>query len=487
MKFDNIQKALSKIKSAKTTLSLNQMWLGSVPEEVGELQNLSRLDLSYNDLKELPDFVYSLTKLRHLKLKGNKINFLSEQISQLTKLKTLDLEGTVITALPESIGSLSNLEELIVESGALTKVPDSLGSLTKLKVLDLGRNPVKRIPESIGQCTQLERLNLTYTQLESLPSSLGQLQNLEQLSLLYTNLTSIPDCLGDLTCLTGFGIAGMEKCVSFPSDFSKLTRLKNFILKDCKLDKIPQGIYTFSSLDFLRIEGCGLTAIPEDVLNLSDLKGLYVGFNKINTIPEFLSQKEWLTLDLSGNNITASSFPDNFEQMKIHNLYLYSTPLSDLKKEPDGFTKPDMTKIAGIGFKIQKKRPDTFVIDLEKSLKEEGSDLNSLKTEVLNKINQPLIKWGGTSNQITEISDWQCLSLKTLIDKKLSKLKTIAKRSFQEFYGDDKKRILMDVQSLELPQFDSEWEITINNKDMTGPLVILKMNGWNVSEETLVG
>ena len=104
-----------------------------------------------------------------------KINQLPENIGQLSELTTLYLEKHDLTELPESFTSLSSLANLYISNNWLITLPENFGSLISLITLDLGYNQLESIPESIGGLEKLEYLFLFNNQLASLPETICNL------------------------------------------------------------------------------------------------------------------------------------------------------------------------------------------------------------------------------------------------------------------------------------------------------------------------
>ena len=104
-----------------------------------------------------------------------QINQLPDNIGQLSELTTLYLEKHDLTELPESFASLSSLSNFYISNNWLTSLPGNFGNLTSLSILDLGYNQLESIPESIGGLENLEYLFLFNNQLTSLPETICNL------------------------------------------------------------------------------------------------------------------------------------------------------------------------------------------------------------------------------------------------------------------------------------------------------------------------
>ena len=135
---------------------------GPVPPELGNLANLTRLDLGHNFLSgPVPTELGSLADLESLHLAGN------------------DLTGPI----PAELGELASLTGLWLYSNSLTgPVPTELGSLTDLELLHLGGNDLTGpIPTELGELASLTRLYLSYNDLTGpIPESFLDLEALER-------------------------------------------------------------------------------------------------------------------------------------------------------------------------------------------------------------------------------------------------------------------------------------------------------------------
>ena len=158
------------------TLNLgNNQLAGTIPTELGELTDLTRLHLTINSLTgTIPTELGELTVLYSLNLFDN------------------ELEGPI----PTELGELTDLYSLILLYNYLTgPIPTELGELTALTTLTLSGNELEGpIPTELGEMTDLSSLYLQENQLTGpIPSELGELSALTILFLQeYNNLSYLP-------------------------------------------------------------------------------------------------------------------------------------------------------------------------------------------------------------------------------------------------------------------------------------------------------
>jgi len=125
--------------------------------------------VSFSSIKYLDLFLSSVNNLT-----GNerKILKIPNSIGLLTELKRLDLNHNNIIEIPASIGSLSSLENLNLSYNKIFEISDSICSLFSLKSLDLSHNNIQKIPESIKNLRSLVELNLEKNHIKIIPQSL---------------------------------------------------------------------------------------------------------------------------------------------------------------------------------------------------------------------------------------------------------------------------------------------------------------------------
>lgn len=84
-----------------------------LPPEIGCLNNLEDLDLSFNKMKSLPTEISYLSALISLKVANNKLVELPSGLSSLQRLENLDLSNNRLTSLGSlELVSMHNLQSL---------------------------------------------------------------------------------------------------------------------------------------------------------------------------------------------------------------------------------------------------------------------------------------------------------------------------------------------------------------------------------------
>ncbi|CAK9171189.1 unnamed protein product [Ilex paraguariensis] len=99
-----------------TKLSVCHFSIRYLPPEIGCLNNLEYLDLSFNKMRSLPSEVTHLNALKLLKVANNKLVELPSALSSLQKLESLDLSNNKLTSLGSlELGSMHNLQRLYLQ------------------------------------------------------------------------------------------------------------------------------------------------------------------------------------------------------------------------------------------------------------------------------------------------------------------------------------------------------------------------------------
>jgi hypothetical protein len=199
-----------------------------------------------------------------------QINQLPDNIGQLSELTTLYLEKHDLTELPESFASLSSLSNFYISNNWLTSLPENFGNLTSLIILDLGYNQIASIPESIGNLESLEYLFLFNNQLASLPDTICNL-NLDWDGISPANYPYFA-CGGNFLCDTEL----IPDCVENSANF-EISMEQNYYSflqddpQDCE-DECPNlgdlnGDGEYNVLDIVNLANCVLEQNCADLEN----------------------------------------------------------------------------------------------------------------------------------------------------------------------------------------------------------------------------
>ena len=288
---------------------------GSIPPELGNLDNLHSLSLSYNQLSgSIPSQLGNLDNLGVLWLDGNQLSgSIPSQLGNLANLYSLWLSGNQLSgSIPSQLGNLDNLERLSLDGNQLSgSIPSQLGNLDNLERLSLDGNQLSgSIPSQLGNLDNLEYLGLSSNQLSgSIPSQLGNLANLEYLGLSSNQLSgSIPSQLGNLANLRTLYLGGNQLSGSIPPELGNLDNLERLSLSNNQLSgEIPPWLGNLTKLEWLRLDGNEFTGqIPNGLSRLSNVTFLVLSGNQLTgQIPSWLGNMTSLErLDLSDNRLS---------------------------------------------------------------------------------------------------------------------------------------------------------------------------------------
>ena len=178
---------------------------GSIPPEIGNLNNLTELDLSDNDLTgSIPSEIGNLSNLTKVYLYDNNLTgSIPSEIGNLTNLTDLISSNNDHTgSIPPEIWNLTNLNTLALsENQLMGEIPLEIGNLTNLTHIDLGNNQLTgEIPLEIANMTNLTGLDISTNQLTGeIPETICDLNLDWSWSSIHTNqfCPPYPSCIED--------------------------------------------------------------------------------------------------------------------------------------------------------------------------------------------------------------------------------------------------------------------------------------------------
>ncbi|CAM5087928.1 unnamed protein product [Natator depressus] len=310
----------------------NSLKNSGVPDDIFQLDDLSVLDLSYNQLTECPRELENAKNMLVLNLGHNSIDNIPNQLFiNLTDLLYLDLSENTLESLPPQMRRLVHLQTLILNNNPLlhaqlrqlpamtalqtlhlrntqrtqSNLPTSLEGLTNLTDVDLACNELSRVPECLYTLSSLRRLNLSSNQISELSLCIDQWTQLETLNLSRNQLTSLPSAICKLTKLKKLYLNSNKLDFDgIPSGIGKLTSLEEFMAANNNLELIPESLCRCTKLKKLVLNKNRLVTLPETIHFLTDVEILDVRENPSLVMPPKPVDKtsEWYNIDFSLQN-----------------------------------------------------------------------------------------------------------------------------------------------------------------------------------------
>ena len=203
---------------------------GRAPAELGQLDRLRLVDLSYNWLRgPIPPDLTDIETLEEIYLESNLLEGpIPRELGALSALTDLYLwDNRLEGSIPPELGDLSALEDLRISYNRLTgRIPPELGKLSRVVVIWMDNNELEgEIPPELGNLSSILTFYLGFNRLSGeIPPELGNLPNVWALALDYNDLTGpIPVELGNLTTLEGeLNLIGNRLSGSIPAELSRL-------------------------------------------------------------------------------------------------------------------------------------------------------------------------------------------------------------------------------------------------------------------------
>ncbi|KAK4804961.1 hypothetical protein SAY86_004778 [Trapa natans] len=250
--------------------------LGSIPQELGQVEHLASLDLSGNLLNgSLPESLFNNSSLQFLSLSNNVISGqLSGAIAGgLKSLRSLNLSDNAFSGeIPEAIASLQNLTVVSLRNNYFSgNVP---GGLASVEVLDLSSNILNgSLPANFGGGA-LRYLNLSYNKISGpIPAEFGaHIPRIATIDLSFNNLSgAVPESLNRLDQKTGFLAGNPDLCgkplkilCSIPSTLSTPPNISSTSPAIAVIPKPVDGGSTTSESEPSKSSTRGTTSGPPD-------------------------------------------------------------------------------------------------------------------------------------------------------------------------------------------------------------------------------
>ncbi|WVZ68879.1 hypothetical protein U9M48_017760 [Paspalum notatum var. saurae] len=296
---------------------------GPFPDAVGDLTNLTYLDLDHNSISgAFPTALYRCASLQYIDLSYNNLTGeLPPDIggSLGKNLTTLILNDNKFSgAIPADLGSMRNLQTLWLANNPFDagQLPATFKNLTNLVSLWAEQcNLVGDFPSSVLEMSELEMLVLSSNALTgSIPPSVWSLKKLQTLYLYGNNFTGevvVDDIAANNKSLMYIDISDNYKLTgSIPEAFGLLDKLDTLsIFGNNFSGEVPAFVAQLPSLRVLRLTNNRFTGtIPAELGKNSNLGFVEFDYNEFTgAIPEGLcSRGHFQYLTANSNNFNGS-------------------------------------------------------------------------------------------------------------------------------------------------------------------------------------
>ncbi|GJN19400.1 hypothetical protein PR202_gb06677 [Eleusine coracana subsp. coracana] len=367
-----------------TTLSFHNFHIAHpIPASICSLNDLSHLDLSYNNLTgDFPTALYNCSALQFLDLSNNEfsgalpadidklspgtmehLNLSSNGftgkvpsgIAEFPKLKSLVLDTNSFNGSypATAISNLVSLETLTLASNPFMPgpVPEEFSKLTKLKTLWLsGMNLTGVIPDSLSALTELTLLDLSQNKLHGeIP---GWVWNHQKLQCLYLFANNFIGGIGpsiNATNMIELDLSTNSLTEPIPDAIGNMTNLKLLFLYFNKIaGPIPASVGQLPNLRDLRLFNNKLKGpLPPELGKHSPLGNLEVSHNMLSgTVPDTLCSNKKLYDLVLFNNSFSGEFPASLGECDtLDNIMLYNNHFTGVFPERVWWAFPKLTNV----------------------------------------------------------------------------------------------------------------------------------------------
>ncbi|ETE60832.1 Leucine-rich repeat and calponin-likey domain-containing protein 3, partial [Ophiophagus hannah] len=156
---------------------LSRNRLSELPQEACLFVSLESLNLYQNCIRYIPEAILNLQSLTFLNISRNQLSTLPVHLCNLP-LKVLIASNNKLVSIPEEIGQLRHLMELI-------------GNLNSLRDLNIRRNHLVHLPEELAELP-LIRLDFSCNKITTIPVCYRNLRHLQTITLDNNPLQSPP-------------------------------------------------------------------------------------------------------------------------------------------------------------------------------------------------------------------------------------------------------------------------------------------------------
>ncbi|KPP72616.1 leucine-rich repeat-containing protein 2-like, partial [Scleropages formosus] len=135
--------------------------LSSIPPELGDCENLEKLELISNlDLGELPFELSNLKKLTYLDISANRFHSVPICVLRMSSLQWLDISNNLLSDLPQDIDRLQELTSLFLHKNKITYLPMALADISSLKMVVVSGDQIVCLPSRLCEDPAIKFIRL---------------------------------------------------------------------------------------------------------------------------------------------------------------------------------------------------------------------------------------------------------------------------------------------------------------------------------------
>ena len=364
-----------------THLSLKNCGLTKLPYCIGDLRDLTRIDLQGNDIQSPPDEiirrgVHAMVRYMRavdgawwtkvLDISGQRFENVPVEICDVDSLTSLKMHSQYFTDIPLEIGRLSALTHLDLQHCHLVEMPETVGQCYNLRELILNNNKLVTMPAGLGSCTALTSLRLHENLLEELPTTIGACTLLQDLRLFNNNLLHLPLEVGNMCYLPALrvssnqlgeltiGVGGLDACC-------------DFLAAENYLESLPSQIGLLTNITRLRVTNNRITALPSEIGNLCNMTELGVSDNQLRELPALGHLTALRNLEVANNPLTVP--PDTVIRKGTFAIVNYLRVLYEARGAPAEIVARGLPTVEAFHEAMQQGR-DSSVLSLRARLLE---------------------------------------------------------------------------------------------------------------------
>uniref|UniRef100_A0A7N8XRL4 protein-serine/threonine phosphatase n=1 Tax=Mastacembelus armatus TaxID=205130 RepID=A0A7N8XRL4_9TELE len=321
-----------------------------VPDEPDLLRHVTQLDVRDNRLMDLDTSVFPRLEVLHcerncitrLKAKGCLLKGIyasNNELQQLdvnpvpSNLNYMDISRNHMESVPDWLCEAKKLEVLDVSHNLITELPARLLCSNSLRKLSAGHNQLHKLPERVER-PLLEVLDVQHNQLVELPCNLflksdslrcvnasaNKLEHLPPSSLSEESHSILQELYLTNNRLT-------DKCVPMLTGH---THLRVLHMAYNHLQTFPASkMAKLEELEEVDLSGNILKTVPTTIMNCRRMHTLIAHSNAIEVFPEVMQLMEMKCVDLSCNELSEITLPENLPP-KLQELDLTGNPRLNL-------------------------------------------------------------------------------------------------------------------------------------------------------------